>query len=210
LPLSPIPTSSARAGRSRQCQAKWADPRVSAPRTASATAPFLYLAGWLRVTAAAISFPVAWSALPRRSLGDRKAPSPGNHSASHASKNRRRPRCVLKTRQGRRGPDGGGLWGRKSIGQDQSIAKRRQGDLPERVYLSRVRGSHPTSGGLPLRERRGSASCCLEGSAIGGDGPPMAPCEVVCTPTEHSLGRWTAAVTKGAFGAPPVFRMILP
>jgi len=29
------------------------------------------LAGWLRVTAAAISFPAAWSALSRRSLGDR-------------------------------------------------------------------------------------------------------------------------------------------
>jgi hypothetical protein len=29
------------------------------------------MAGWLRVTAAAISFPAAWSALSRRSLGDR-------------------------------------------------------------------------------------------------------------------------------------------
>jgi hypothetical protein len=35
------------------------------------------LAGRLRVTAAAISFPAAWSALSRRSLGDRKALSPG-------------------------------------------------------------------------------------------------------------------------------------
>lgn len=35
--------SSARAGRSRQRQSKWAGPRVGAPRTALATAPFLYL-----------------------------------------------------------------------------------------------------------------------------------------------------------------------
>ena len=40
------------------------------------------LAGWLRVTAAAISFPAAWSALSRRSLGDRGTPSPGNQSTS--------------------------------------------------------------------------------------------------------------------------------
>src|SRR5215472_7076212 len=40
------------------------------------------LAGWLRVTAAAISFPAAWSALSRRSLGDRGTPSPRNQSTS--------------------------------------------------------------------------------------------------------------------------------
>ena len=34
--------SRARAGRSRQCQSKWADPRVSALGTALATAPFLF------------------------------------------------------------------------------------------------------------------------------------------------------------------------
>jgi len=34
--------SSARTGRSRECQAKWADPRVSALGTAPVTAPFSY------------------------------------------------------------------------------------------------------------------------------------------------------------------------
>ena len=36
-----LPASSARAGRSRQCQSKWAGPRVSALGTALVTAPFL-------------------------------------------------------------------------------------------------------------------------------------------------------------------------
>jgi hypothetical protein len=39
--------------------------------------PFANLAGRLRVTTAAISCPAAWSALSRRSLGDRGTPSPG-------------------------------------------------------------------------------------------------------------------------------------
>jgi hypothetical protein len=37
-----FPASSARAGRSRQCQSKWAGARVSALGTALVTAPFLF------------------------------------------------------------------------------------------------------------------------------------------------------------------------
>jgi hypothetical protein len=41
-PVQASHASRARAGRSRQCQSKWAGPRVSALETALATAPFLF------------------------------------------------------------------------------------------------------------------------------------------------------------------------